>query len=248
MRTDICIQPWERVDDLHRKGYHIIQDPKRFCFGADAVLLSGFAKVQKGEKVLDLGTGTGIIPILLAARFPMGSCVGLEIQAESVEMAQRSVCLNELEQIVQIKQGDIKEAAKLFAASSFDVVTSNPPYMNDGGGLRNPFAPKAIARHELLCSLEDVIAAGAKLLHPNGRFYMIHRPHRLTDILCLLRQYKLEPKRLRFVHPFVGKEPSMVLVEAIRGAKAMVKVEPPLVIYRKEGEYTEEIMEIYYGE
>ncbi len=247
MRTDIRIHPHERVDDLHRDGYHIIQDPKRFCFGVDAVILSGFAKVKKGEKVLDLGTGTGIIPILLAAKTKGAQFTGLEIQTESVEMANRSVLLNELEERVAIREGDIKEAAHLFGGSSFDVVTSNPPYMNEGGGLVNPFEAKAIARHEILCSLEDVVSAAAKILRPNGRFYMIHRPHRLTDILVYLRQYKLEPKRIRFVQPYADKEPTMVLVEAVRGGKPMVKVDAPLVIYKALNEYTEEIFEIYYG-
>ena len=213
----------------------------------DAVILSGFAKVKKGENVLDLGTGTGIIPILLAAKTEGKHFTGLEIQTESAEMANRSVLLNELEERVSIKEGDIKEAVQLFGASSFDVVTSNPPYMNEGGGLVNPFAAKAIARHEILCSLEDVVAAAARLLRPLGRFYMIHRPHRLTDIMVLLRQYRLEPKRIRFVQPYADKEPTMVLVEAARGGKPMVKVDAPLVIYQAPQEYTEEIVEIYYG-
>lgn len=247
MRSDIPIHPHERLDDLHRDGFHIIQDPKRFCFGVDAVILSGFAKVKKGETVVDLGTGTGIIPILLAAKSQGAQFSGLEIQPESAEMANRSVLLNELEARVSIREGDIKEAAALFGASSCNVVTSNPPYMNEGGGLVNPFAAKAIARHEILCTLEDVVAAAAKLLRPNGRFYMIHRPHRLTDILVLLRQYKLEPKRLRFVQPYANQEPTMVLIEAVRGGKPMVKIAPPLIIYQSPNQYTEEIFEIYYG-
>ena len=139
MRTDITIHPHERVDDLHRDGHHIIQDPKRFCFGVDAVILAGFAKVKKGEKVLDLGTGTGIIPILLAAKTNGQHFTGLEIQPESAEMANRSVLMNELEEKVEIREGDIKEAGTLFGGATFDVVTSNPPYMNEGGGLVNPF-------------------------------------------------------------------------------------------------------------
>ena len=176
MRTDVLIKEGERVDDLHRKGYVIIQDPKRFCFGVDAVILSGFARVKKGEKVLDLGTGTGILPILLEGRTLGSHFTGLEIQPESVEMARRSVALNELEEKVEIVEGDIKETAAIFGGAVFDVVTSNPPYMNEGGGLQNPSGPKAIARHEVLCTLEDVVKGAAKVLRPGGRFYMVHRP------------------------------------------------------------------------
>ena len=248
MRTDVEIREGERVDDLHRKGYEIIQDPSRFCFGIDAVILSGFARVKKGETALDLGTGTGIIPILLEARTEGSRFVGLEIQKESAEMAKRSVQLNDIAHKVEIVEGDMKEGAALFGNAVFDVVTSNPPYMHTGGGLQNPSAPKAIARHEILCTLEDVIKTTAKVLRPGGRFYMVHRPQRLTDILVLLRQYRLEPKRLRFVHSNEKKMPSMVLVEATRGGKPMVKVEPPLIIYEDTGGYTKEIYEIYYGE
>ena len=175
MRNDIIIHPHERVDDLHRDGHLIIQDPKRFCFGVDAVILSGFAKVKKGENVLDLGTGTGIIPILLAAKTEGKHFTGLEIQTESAEMANRSVLLNELEERVSIKEGDIKEAMQLFGASSFDVVTSNPPYMNEGGGLVNPFAAKAIARHEILCSLEDAVSYTHLDVYKRQPFYHRHR-------------------------------------------------------------------------
>ncbi len=248
MRTEIKINEFERVDDLHRNGYQIIQDPKRFCFGVDAVLLSGFARVKKGERVLDLGTGTGIIPILLAAKTEGTHFTGLEIQEESVEMARRSVALNELEEKISIHHGDIKEVGSLFPKHPFDVVTSNPPYMNEGGGLVNSFDAKAIARHELLCSLEDVISGAEKVLQGGGRFYMIHRPHRLTDIMVLMRQYGLEPKRLRFVHPFHDKAPTMVLLEGVKGGNPMIKVAPPLIIYSEAGKYTQEAYDIYYGE
>lgn len=240
------VKPYERVDDLHRNGYMIIQDPERFCFGVDAVLLTGFVQVKKGETVLDLGTGTGVIPILLEAKTQGEHFIGLEIQSESVEMARRSVQMNELESKIEIHEGDIKNLENLYKLSSFDVITTNPPYMNEGGGLINDYSPKAIARHELLCNLEDVICGASRLLRPMGRFYMIHRPHRLIDIITLLRKYKLEPKRLRFIHSRVEKEPAMVLVEAVRGGKPMLKVEPPLVIYKENGEYTDEIIKIYY--
>lgn len=173
----------ERLDDLERNGYKIIQNPKKFCFGMDAVLLTGFAKVKEGEKCLDLGTGTGIIPILLEAKTKGAHFTGLEIQEESADMAVRSVQYNHLEEKVDIVTGDIKEASQIFGAASFDVVTSNPPYMNDLHGLKNPELPKAIARHEVLCTLEDVVREAARLLKPGGRFYMVHRPFRLAEII-----------------------------------------------------------------
>ena len=243
---NVNINDWERVDDLHRNGYVIIQDPKRFCFGIDAVILSGFAEVKKGEKVMDLCTGTGIIPILLEAKTEGSHFTGLEIQEESVEMARRSVRLNGLEDKVTIDFGDVKNTEALYRASYFDVVTVNPPYMNEGGGLKNGYSPKTIARHEVLCSLEDVVDAAARLLVPQGRLYMVHRPHRLTDIMVTLRNHRLEPKRLRFVHSYADREPVMVLVEAVSNGKPMVKVMPPLIIYKEDGEYTGEIMKIYY--
>ena len=243
---NVNINDWERVDDLHRNGYVIIQDPKRFCFGIDAVILSGFAEVKKGEKVMDLCTGTGIIPILLEAKTEGSHFTGLEIQEESVEMARRSVRLNGLEDKVTIDFGDVKNTEALYRASSFDVVAVNPPYMNEGGGLKNGYSPKTIARHEVLCSLEDVVDAAARLLVPQGRLYMVHRPHRLTDIMVTLRNHRLEPKRLRFVHSYADREPVMVLVEAVSNGKPMVKVMPPLIIYKEDGEYTGEIMKIYY--
>ena len=211
----------------------------------DAVLLSGFAVVKPGEKAIDLGTGTGIIPILLEAKYEGEHYTGLEIQDEVAEMAARSVALNHLEEKVSIVKGDIKEASRLFGAASFDVVTSNPPYMNDAHGLKNPDLPKAIARHEVLCTLDDVAREAAKLLRPGGRFYMVHRPHRLIEIITALTKYKLEPKRMKMVHPFVDKEANMVLIEAVRGGKSMIKVEAPIVVYREPGVYTQEIYDIY---
>ena len=235
----------ERLDDLQRNGYQIIQKKDGFCFGMDAVLLSGFAAVKPGEKDIDLGTGTGIIPILLEAKYEGEHYTGLEIQDEVAEMAARSVALNHLEEKVSIVKGDIKEASRLFGAASFDVVTSNPPYMNDAHGLKNPDLPKAIARHEVLCTLDDVAREAAKLLRPGGRFYMVHRPHRLIEIITALTKYKLEPKRMKMVHPFVDKEANMVLIEAVRGGKSMIKVEAPIVVYREPGVYTQEIYDIY---
>jgi tRNA1(Val) A37 N6-methylase TrmN6 len=237
--------PGERLDDLHRNHLKIIQNPDKFCFGMDAVLLSGFAKAKERERVLDLGTGTGIIPILLSAKSSGEHFTGLEIQEESADMARRSVAYNHLEEKIAIVTGDIKEASQIFGAASFDVVTSNPPYMDHHHGLVNPHMPKAIARHELLCNLEDVISQAAKLLKPNGRFYMVHRPHRLVDIMVLMKQYKLEPKRMKLVYPYVDKEPNMVLIEGLRGGKPMIKVESPLIVYKETNVYTQEIYDIY---
>jgi tRNA1(Val) A37 N6-methylase TrmN6 len=237
--------PDERIDELQRNQYKIIQNKNKFCFGMDAVLLSGFAKVKKDETVLDLGTGTGIIPILLEAKTEGKHFTGLEIQQESVDMARRSVALNNLNPKIDIVQGDIKEASNLFGAASFDVVTSNPPYMTGHHGLTNPDMPKAIARHEILCSLEDVIREGSKVLKPGGRFYLVHRPFRLVEIMTTLTQYKLEPKRLKMVHPFIDKEPNMVLIECSKGGRSRIKVEAPLIVYKEPNVYTDEIYEIY---
>ena len=202
---NIELKPGERLDDLQRNGYKIIQDPGRFCFGMDAVLLSGFAKVKPGERVVDLGTGTGIIPILLEARSKGASFTGLEIQPESADMASRSVQLNDLQERVHIVNGDIKEAVQIFGAASCHVVTSNPPYMTAQHGLQNPDQPKAIARHEVLCTLEDVISQAAGLLMPGGRFYMVHRPFRLAEIMTGLCAHGLEPKRMQLVYPYVDR-------------------------------------------
>jgi tRNA1Val (adenine37-N6)-methyltransferase len=241
------IKPNERVDDLHRNGYMLIQDPERFCFGIDAVLLAGYAKMKQGEVALDMCTGTGVVPILMKGKTDGEQFVGIEIQPESAEMAQRSVKMNGLEGNIFIQQGDIKELDKLYRLGSFDVVTCNPPYMQSGGGLLNEYTPKAIARHELLCTLEDVISMADKMLRVGGRMYMVHRPTRLADIFSLARQYHLEPKRMRLVHPYVEKEPTLVLLELIKGGKPMLKVEPPLIIYMINGEHTPEINDIYYN-
>jgi tRNA1Val (adenine37-N6)-methyltransferase len=235
----------ERIDDLQRNGYHIIQKKNGFCFGMDAVLLSGFATVKKGERAIDLGTGTGIIPILLTAKTEGEHFTGLEIQPEVADMAARSVRLNGLEDRLDIVQGDIKEASRLFGKASFDVVTSNPPYMTDTHGLKNPDIPKAIARHEVLCTLEDVVREASLLLRTGGRFYMVHRPRRLAEIISVLRQYKLEPKRMKMVHPFIDKEANMVLIEAVRGGGVMMNVEAPVIVFQAPGVYSEEIVTTY---
>lgn len=243
--AEIQLKENERIDDLQRSGLKIIQNKKAFCFGMDAVLLSGFAKAKPGESVLDLGTGTGIIPILLSAKTKAARLVGLEIQPESAEMAGRSVTLNALSERVQIVTGDIKEARVLFGASVFDVVTCNPPYMIADHGIQNPADEKTIARHEVLCTLEDVVSQAAAVLKPGGHFYLVHRPFRLAEIITQMCANRLEPKRMRLVYPYADKEPVMVLLEGVRGGNPRMTVEKPLIIYREPGVYTEELCRDY---
>lgn len=235
----------ERLDDLQRNHYRIIQDPERFCFGMDAVLLSGFVKAKQGENVLDLGTGTGIIPILLSAKTEAEHLTGLELLEESADMAKRSVLLNGLQDKIDIVTGDIREAGSYFKPASFEVITCNPPYMPKEHGLINPDGSKAVARHEIFCTLEDVASASAKLLKPGGRLYMVHRPFRLAEIINVLTSFRLEPKRLRMVYPYVDQEPNMLLIEACRDKKRGMVVEKPLIINREPGVYTDEIKQVY---
>ena len=235
----------ERIDDLQRNGYKIIQNPSKFCFGMDAVLLSGFAQVKKDERALDLGTGAGIIPLLLSAKTEGIHFTGLEIQEESADMARRSVALNGLEEKIEIVTGDIKDASARFGASSFDVITTNPPYMIGDHGLKNDNEAKTIARHEILCDLEDVLRESSRILKTHGRFYMVHRPFRLAEILGKMSEYRLEPKRMRLVYPYIDKEPNMVLIEGLKDGRARMTVEKPLIVYREPGVYMPEIYDIY---
>jgi len=241
----INLKEEERLDDLQVNGYEIIQHPGKFCFGMDAVLLSNFARVKKGESVLDLGTGTGIIPILLTAKTEGERFVGLEIQEESADMARRSVTHNRLESKVDIVNGDIKEAASIFGSASFDVITTNPPYMIGQHGIANASDTKAIARHEVLCTLDDILRESARVLKPGGRFYMVHRPFRLAEILSKMVGVGIEPKRMRMVHPFIDKEPNMVLIEGKRGGNSRMTVERPLIVYKDTNVYSDELLGEY---
>ncbi len=244
MERKSLIKENERLDDL-LNGYYLIQDPSRFCFGIDAVLLSSFVNIKPWESVVDLGTGNGILPVLLASRTKCTRIEGLEIQEECVDAAIRSVAYNGLEDRIHITQGDIKEAAKIYGAASFHVIICNPPYMTGGHGLLNQDLPKAIARHEIKCTLQDIASQAAAILPEKGRLYMIHRPFRLVEIFDHLSGNRLEPKRMRMVHPYVDKEPAMVLIEARKGGSSRLKVEAPLIIYDKPGVYTQEVLRIY---
>lgn len=246
MEEDL-LKPGERIDDLQYKGLKIIQNPKEFCFGIDAVLLANFPNVKKGDMILDLGTGTGIIPILLSAKTEAKHITGIEIQPYLAEMAQRSVKLNNIEEKVTIINEDLKNATNFLPLSSYDIITCNPPYKTNQTGLINSSCSKAIARHEIKCCLEDIIKISGKLLKVGGKLCMIHRPNRLPDIICLMRKYKIEPKKLRFVYPKKNKPPSMILIEGARYGGVEFTVQKPLFIYEDDGNYCKEINEIYYG-
>lgn len=235
----------ERIDDLQCRGYKIIQKPKGFCFGMDAVLLSDFVIIKRNQKVLDLCTGGGVIPILLAGKTDAKEIHGLEIQKDYADMAHRSVVMNHLENRIFICCGDVKDVKIIYEPESFSVVTVNPPYMTQHHGLENLYEAKNIARHEILLELEDVVAAASYVLPQKGSFYMIHKPFRLAEIFRVMKAYDLEPKRLRFVHPYVHKEPTMVLIEGVKGGRERVTIEPPLIVYQQKNVYTNEIFDIY---
>ena len=245
MTNNDILKNGERLDDLQCRGYHIIQNKDIFCFGMDAVLLADFATGKPKGRVIDLGTGTGVIPMLMHGRGKGAHFTGLEIQEYSADMASRSILYNGLENDIDVVCGDIKEVPCLFKAASFDVVTSNPPYISESHGLLNAMEPKNIARHEILLNLEDVVKAAAYLLKEGGSFAMVHKPFRLAEIIRLLSKYRLEPKRICMVQPYADKEPNMLLIEANKGGRPMVKIEPALVVYNKDGSYTEELLHRY---
>lgn len=242
---ETLIKENERVDDLQLKGLKIIQNPEGFCFGIDAVLVSNFSQIKKNGLVVDLGTGTGIIPLLISGKSSAKKIYGVEVQEEVADMARRSVALNGLEERIEIVHQNLKTIFEYLPKGLADVVISNPPYMPAGGALVNPGSYKAISRHEVLCTLEDVMKTAAGLLKEKGGFYMVHRPSRLVDIIELGRRYKLEPKLIRMIHPKEGKEPNIMLIKCVKSGNPELRVMPPLYVYNKDGSYTDEIFDIY---
>lgn len=243
---EIKLEKNEKIDDLEFKNLKVIQNKNGFCFGMDAVLLSDFAKnIKRNATVLDLGTGTGIIPILLCGKTELKKVVGVEIQEEVAKMAKKSILLNNLENKFEILNCNIKELNKIYENQTFDVIVTNPPYKKQDSGMINENKRKLISRHEITANLEDFIKISKDLLKDKGELYMVHRPERLVDIFELMRKYKIEPKELKMVCPNKNKEPNLVLIKGVKNAKPFLKVEKNLYVYDTENNYTKEILEIY---
>ena len=243
---EVILKDNERIDDLQLNNLKIIQNKDGFCFGIDAVLLSDFAKeIPTNSKILDLGTGTGILGILLCAKTKLSKIYGIDIQKDVCDMASRSIKLNNLENRFEIINKNIKDLKDIFEGISFDAIVSNPPYKKDNSGIKNESKTKLISRHEITASLEDFINISSKLLKNNGSIYMVHRPERLSDLFFLLKKYNLEPKKLRIVQSYFDSKPKLILVKATKNAKSFLNVEQPLIIYNKDGSYTDEILKIY---
>ena len=243
---EVFLKDNERIDDLQLNNLKIIQNKDGFCFGIDAVLLSDFAKeISKNAKVLDLGTGTGILGILLCGKTKLSKIYGIDIQEDVCDMASRSVKLNNLQDRFEIINTNIKNLSTIFENNSIDAIVSNPPYKKDNSGLKNESETKLISRHEITASLEDFILVSSKLLKNNGSIYMVHRPERLSDLFYLFRKYNLEPKKLRMVQSYSNSKPKLILIKATKNAKSFLNIEEPLIIYNKDGSYTDEILKIY---
>lgn len=243
---EIKLKENERIDDLEFKNLKIIQNKEGFCFGIDSILLTDFAKnIKQNSKVIDLGTGTGIIPILLYGKTKNTKFVGVEIQSEVAEMANRSVKLNLLENNIEILNTNILELSKIYNRGSFDVVTTNPPYKKINTGVINENNKKLISRHEITASLEDFIRTASFLLKDLGEFYMVHRPDRLVDIFYEMRKNKIEPKKIKFIYPNKNKKTNLVLIKGIKNGKQFLEFENNLYVYNEDGNYTNEILKIY---
>ena len=236
----------ERIDDLQCNDLKIIQNKDGFCFGIDSVLLSDFAKnIRNNSIVLDLGTGTGIIPILLCGKTKLKKIVGVEVQEEVADMAKRSAKLNNLEDKFEIINKNILELKSIYDSNSFDVIVTNPPYKKINTGIKNENEKKLISRHEILANLEDFISVSSRLLKDKGEFYMVHRPERLSDIFFYMRKYKIEPKEIRMVYSNKNIAPKMVLIKGVKNGNVFLKFRENLYIYDETGNYTEEIYKIY---
>lgn len=235
----------EQLCDLQTGGLFIIQKNKGFKFGIDAVLLSDFAKSQKSKRTLDLCTGTGIVPLLLSDKTNTPKIYGIEIQKDICDMAKRSVIYNNLDERITITEGDVKDAVSIFGKGTFDKITCNPPYTEVGRGIKNTADTLLISRHEILVTLEDIIRITSDLLVPQGGFFMVHRPSRIADIMCLMRQYGIEPKTIRFVSPDANKAPNLVLVHGVKNGGKELKFLPNIFVYDTNGEYSSEINKIY---
>lgn len=246
MEKDIRLKENERIDDLEYKGLKIIQNKKGFCFGIDSILLSDFAKnIKKGTRVLDLGTGTGIIATLLCGKTELSEIIGIEIQEEVYEMAKRSIRLNHLENKFKMIQDNIVNLNKYFEKNTFDVIVTNPPYKKLATGVQNQDTKKLISRHEIEANIEDFIKISRDMLKDKGEFYIVYRPERLVDLLSIMRKYKIEPKKIRFVYSNVHAVSKLVLVQGVKNARPFLKLEENLYIYDEKGNYTDEILEIY---
>lgn len=236
----------ERIDDLQINNLKIIQNKKWFCFGIDSILLSDFAKnIKKGASVLDLGTGTAILPILLSAKTSVNKVIGVEIQKDVCDMAKRSIKLNNLENKCEIINESILNLEKIYNKNTFDVIVTNPPYKKQNSGIVNENEKKYISRHEIEANLEDFIKISNNLLKDKGELYMVHRPERLVDILYLMRKYKIEPKVLRLVYPDKDKKANLLLIKGVKNANPFLKIDKNLYVYNENGEYTNEIKKIY---
>ena len=245
--AEALLKPNERLDDLQRSGLRIIQEPSGNRFSTDAVLLSSYCAAKSRDRVADLGTGTGILPLLIWAKWRPEKITGVEIDPETADMASRSVLVNNLEESIAIVNADLKDAPSLLGKAKFTLVVSNPPYIRAGEGMQGISEKRALARHEIGCTMDDVAKAAAALLVPRGRFALVHRPDRLCDIMVALRASGLEPKAMRMVHNTAGDVPSMVLITAVKGASRGLKMSSPLIVYDEQGKYTAETEAIYFG-
>ncbi|MDY0236371.1 MAG: tRNA1(Val) (adenine(37)-N6)-methyltransferase [Gudongella sp.] len=233
----------EKIDIVPGTKYRIIQNKEMFSYGIDAILLSDFAKAR--GIVIDLGTGTGIIPLRLSDNEDIDKIFGIEIQKEVADMAQRNVDLNNLNDKIEIWNMDLKELPEKLEKGSIDTIITNPPYMKSGGAVINNRENFAISRHEIKTSLEDIVKTSSFLLKQLGKLYIVHRPNRLVDVLCSLRENGIEPKYIKWVYPKKDKPANLFLLEAIKGAKRDFKYRKPLIVYRDDGEYTDDLLQIY---